>query len=313
MLGSALRKIWVNSGNMICLPLHKHYDLTSPFDVNEMFYKYYPGSINGPEGIDVVVHLAAKVGGVKGNSENPADFFDQNLMMNTNVLRIAKAYNVPKVVSMLSTCVYPDKVDYPIDETYLHNGEPHFTNYGYAYAKRMLEVQSRTYREQHGLDYVCLIPTNLYGPNDNFDLDGGHFVAAVIRKICDAKREGRPSVTFWGDGSPLRQFTFTADIAEVIDWVVKNYDEGTPLNVGQDAEVSIAYVVNTVKKIVEYDGEIVWDTTKPIGQYKKTVSIKRLRDAGYNKEFTPIEKGLRVTCDWYRANYPNVRGINNET
>lgn len=281
------------------------YDLTSSEETRKMYYDIHP---------DVVIHLAARVGGVNGNYTRQADFFYENLHINMNVLKYAHINNVSKVISMLSTCIYPDNVTYPITEDQLHNGEPHFTNYGYAYAKRMLEVQSRTLRAQYGRKYISLVPSNMYGPEDNFDLEDGHFVAAVVRKICDAKRNKDPRVTFWGDGTPLRQFTYVDDMAEAIIWAIDGYDSPLPLNICNDIENSIAYAVETAADIVGYKGEIVWDTTKPIGQYKKTVSTHRLHvGAGYTKGFTRLREGLEKTCSWYQDNWPNLRGVGDET
>lgn len=300
MVGKALQHTPAAPGEMWVFVSSDDYDLTSQLDTINMFHEIRP---------NIVVHLAAKVGGVNGNNTKPADYFYDNLQINTNVLQCAHQYDVEKVVSILSTCIYPDDVKYPIKEEYLHNGEPHFTNYGYAYAKRMLEVQSRTLRAQHGRKYICLVPTNLYGPNDNFDLEGGHFVAALVRKMCDAKREGSPSITFWGDGSPLRQFTYVDNMAEAIIWAIDNYDGAAPLNVGRSFENSISELVQMAATSVGYEGDIIWDTTKPIGQYKKTVCMGNLRKAGYEEIFESTGAGIRKTCEWYQANYPNVRGL----
>ena len=256
-----------------------------------------------------MIHLAARVGGVKGNTEFVADFFSQNTLINTNVLNACNDLNVGKVVSLLSTCVYPDDVIYPLTEDQIHNGEPHHSNFGYAYAKRMLDVHSRALRKQYGRNYVCAVPNNLYGLNDNFDLENGHVIPAIIRKIWEAKLSGVVP-TFWGDGSPLREFTFSDDIAQALLFVLENYNEETPVNIGSTKEVSIRSVVQTVCELLNYRGEVIWDTSMPSGQYKKPSCNKRFKELGWSdSNYTPLVEGLSKTLEWFKSSYPNVRGV----
>ena len=258
---------------------------------------------------DAVIHLAARVGGVKGNSDFVADFFSENILINTNVLNACNAYGIPKVVSLLSTCVYPDSVRYPLTEDQIHNGEPHHSNFGYAYAKRMLDVHSRALRTQYGRNYVCAVPNNLYGLHDNFDLENGHVIPAIIRKVWEAKNTGNPPV-FWGDGSPLREFTFANDIAKALTFVLENYNSKEPINVGSTEEVSIVSVVQTVCELLNYRDEVVWDTSMPSGQYKKPSCNKRFKELGWNdSNYTLLAEGLSKTIEWFKSSYPNVRGV----
>jgi len=300
MVGQAIRKLLPKDFD-VALVGSKDYDLTNPTKARKMVRELKPKKI---------IHLAAKVGGVKANTEKVAEFFNENILINTNVLMAADKYDVQHVVSMLSTCVYPDVkwVTYPLTETQLHKGPPHDSNFGYAYAKRMLEVQSRAYRKQKGRNYTTAIPNNIYGPHDNFDLEDGHVVPAVIRKIYEAKLKGT-NVTFWGDGSALREFTFSEDIAACLLKMVgcptgEMYDSSIPCNIGISVETSIKELVETVTEIFEFKGRINWDTTKPAGQYRKPSSAGRI-----NHDYKPLREGLEITCEWFEKTYPDVRGV----
>lgn len=260
---------------------------------------------------DAVIHLAAKVGGVKGNTDYVSDFYSDNVRINTNVLDACHLSGVKKVVSLLSTCVYPDSVNYPLTEDQVHNGEPHKSNFGYAYAKRMLDVHSRALRQQHGCNFVTAVPNNLYGINDNFDLENGHVVPALIRKIYEAKiGKNTGPVNIWGDGSPLREFTLAKDMANILFYVLENYEDVEPINVGNTTEYSILDLVELICKEFNYQGEIFWDTTKPMGQIKKPSSNKRFLDLGWKKSnYTTLENGIKLTCRWFEKKYPNIRGV----
>jgi GDP-L-fucose synthase len=257
---------------------------------------------------DYVIHLAAKVGGVKGNTDYVADFYTQNIQINTNVLDASFRYGAQKVVSLLSTCVYPDAATYPLTEEQIHAGPPHKSNFGYAYAKRMLDVQSQAYRQQYGCNFITAVPNNLYGENDNFHLTDGHVIPALIRKVFEAWANADPSVTFWGDGSPLREFTYSGDIARILLFLLENYNEPGPINIGTTGEVSIKEVAETIIENVGFGGDIIWDTDMPAGQYRKPSSNQRLLDLGWS-EYTDFDMGLARTCEWFKQNYPNVRGI----
>ncbi len=259
-----------------------------------------------------IVHLAAKVGGVKANSDQISDFYCENSVINEKILRYAKESGANKVVSMLSTCVYPDApfITYPLTEDQLHLGPPHASNFGYAYAKRMVDVMSRAYRQQYNCNFITAIPNNLYGENDNFHLLDSHVIPAIIRKVWEAKINGKNTVSCWGDGSPLREFTYSQDIARILLFLLKNYEKPEPINIGNTTEYSISEIVSIICKILEYDGDILWQTDKPSGQYRKPSSNQKLLDLGWKNEwYTPLEIGLKNTCDWFRIKYPNVRGV----
>jgi len=259
---------------------------------------------------DAVIHLAAKVGGIKGNIEYVGDFFRENILINTNLLEACRWYKTPKVISLLSTCIYPDTATYPLTEDQIHVGEPHESNFGYAYAKRMLHIQSKAYRQQFGCNFICAVPNNLFGKHDNFDLENGHVIPAVIRRVHEAKILGKESITFWGDGSPLREFTYNEDIADALVFLLDNYDDDSPVNIGNTSETSISDLVKEVTRIFDYRGEVLWDTSKPSGQYRKPSDNSLLKSLGYHYEYTDIHTSLSDTCEWFVKNYPNVRGIN---
>ena len=260
-----------------------------------------------------VIHLAARVGGVKANTDYIADFYHENSIINQKILDYAHVGNARKVVSLLSTCVYPDAayIKYPLTEDQLHLGAPHDSNFGYAYAKRMVDVMSRAYRQQYGCNFITAIPNNLYGENDNFDLENSHVIPALIRKVWEAKINKIGHVECWGDGSPLREFTYSEDIAKILLFLLENYNEPDPINIGNTEEYSIKEVVEIICKLLDYKGDIVWQTDKPSGQYRKPSSNQKLIDLGWKKEnYTTLENGLKKTCEWFKINYPNVRGAN---
>jgi len=222
----------------------------------------------------------------------------------------AHKYKVNTLISLLSTCVYPDAkwANYPLTEAQLHKGPPHESNFGYAYAKRMIEVQSRAFRQQYGCNFTTAIPNNIYGPDDLFDLENGHVVPAIIRKIHEAKHLNK-SPTFWGDGSALREFTLADDIAICLLKMAGAfgddiYNSPIPCNIGTNEEVSIKNAVKMVAEIMDFDEPIYWDETKPSGQHKKPSQNGRIPH-----EYTPFEEGLKITCEWFEENYPNVRGV----
>jgi len=255
-----------------------------------------------------VIHLAAMVGGLFKNMAYKADFLRVNLLINDNVLECSREFGVQKVVSCLSTCIFPDRTTYPIDETMIHNGPPHASNEGYAYAKRLIDVQNRLYKDQYGCNFTSIIPTNVYGPHDNFSIEGGHVIPGLIHKCYIAKRDGTP-FTIWGTGSPLRQFIFSRDLGALMVWTLRNYHEPDPLilSVGEEDEVSIADVARMVADAMGFEGEVVQDTSKSDGQHKKTASNAKLRGLYPDYTFTPIREGIQEAVDWFVANYETCR------
>lgn len=276
------------------------YDLRNISEVDFMIQDHAP---------DAIIHLAARVGGVHSNSEYIADFFKDNIMINTNLLDSARRYEVTKVVSLLSTCVYPDDARYPLTPEQFNDGPPHSSNFGYAYAKRMVDVFSRALRQQYGCNFICAVPNNLYGLHDNFHLEDGHVIPAIIRKVHEAKLSDTVP-TFWGDGKNLREFTYASDISKILLFLLENYDEELPVNIGTVEERSIESVVDLVCENLNYTGPIRWDKNRPSGQFRKPSSNSKLLNLGWNKEdYTTFEEGLKMTCEWYIKNYPNIRGV----
>jgi GDP-L-fucose synthase len=256
------------------------------------------------------IHCAARVGGVKVNSTKLADFFDDNIMINMNVVRSAARNNV-KLVSVLSTCIYPEgpQALYPMVEKNLHLGPPPKSNEAYAYSKRILEVQTRMYRKQHGCNFISVIPNNLYGLNDNYDLESSHVIPALIRKFHEAKVRGENEVVVWGTGRPMREFTFARDAARIILWLAENYDGVEPVNIGNHQEVSIRNLALIIAELIGFEGNIVFDSSKPDGQYQKPSSNERLRSLGWAGEYTSLYDGLKETINSFILRYPNVRGV----
>ncbi|KAM8966680.1 GDP-L-fucose synthase isoform 2-T2 [Pelodytes ibericus] len=277
----------------------KDADLTNAADTKALFEKHKPTH---------VIHLAAMVGGLFRNMKYNLDFLRNNLHMNDNVLHSAYEMGVEKVVSCLSTCIFPDKTTYPIDETMIHNGAPHSSNFGYSYAKRMIDVQNRAYHEQHGCKFTSVIPTNVFGPHDNFNIEDGHVLPGLIHKVYQAKLNGTP-LSIWGTGKPLRQFIYSLDLARLFIWVLREYNEVDPiiLSVGEEDEVSIKQAAESIVTAMDFKGELVFDSTKSDGQYKKTASNRKLREYLPNFKFTPFIQAVQQTCKWFNENYDQAR------
>jgi GDP-L-fucose synthase len=257
---------------------------------------------------DYIIHLAACVGGLFKNLNSKVDMLEKNVSINMNVLKVAHEIKVKKLIGCLSTCIFPNTTTYPINETMLHNGPPHFSNDAYAYAKRLLEIQCKAYQEQYSDNFVCLIPTNIYGPYDNFNLSDAHVIPALIHKCYLAKKESEPFVVA-GSGKPLRQFIYSEDLAKIILWILESYhsNESIIISVGESDEVSIGDVAKLIGKKFNYETEIVFDESKSDGQYKKTADNSKLLNLIGNFEFTKIEEGIDKTIDWFVENYTKCR------
>eukprot|EP01065_Artemidia_motanka_P051400 TRINITY_DN9066_c0_g1_i1.p1 TRINITY_DN9066_c0_g1~~TRINITY_DN9066_c0_g1_i1.p1 ORF type:complete len:322 (+),score=129.29 TRINITY_DN9066_c0_g1_i1:73-1038(+) len=254
------------------------------------------------------IHLAAKVGGLFMNMKYKLDMWRDNMRINDNVMEACRKHDVKKLVSCLSTCVFPDKTTYPIDESMLHDGPPHTSNEGYAYAKRIIDVLNRCYHDQYGFKWTSVIPTNIYGPHDNYSLENGHVVPALIHKCYLAKQKGEPFPVF-GSGKPLRQFIFSEDLARLMVWVAREYDEIDPiiLSGGVEEEIPIREVVEHIVKAMDYKGEVAWDVSKADGQMKKTANNAKLRKYLPDFKFTPFAEGVKQSCDWFCENFEKVR------
>lgn len=276
----------------------KDCDLTNIGQTKELFEKERP---------DYVIHLAACVGGLFKNMKYKVDMYEKNILINHNVLKCSHDYNVKKVVSCLSTCIFPNETTYPINETMLHNGPPHDSNDAYAYAKRMLEIQSKAYQQQYGDNFICVIPTNIYGDYDNFSLDEGHVIPALIHKCYNAKKQKEKFVVC-GSGKPLRQFIYSIDLARLIMWTLLEYKEKDSiiLSVGEKDEVSIKQIAMEIAKQFNYEYMIEFDETYSDGQFKKTADNSKLMKLN-NFSFTRIEDGIKRTIEWFIKHYDECR------
>lgn len=259
-----------------------------------------------------LLHLAAKVGGVGENQTHQADFAYLNHKITEQVFESLRWYlrtgRKVKLCSVLSTCIYPAFAQLPLYETTIHQGPPHWSNYGYAYAKRNLEVMTRSHREQFNTDWISVVPCNVFGEGDNFSLDGGHVIPALVHKFYLAKQSGG-TVEVWGDGSPLRQFVYSKDLAHQLLWALEEYDSPCPINLGIEEEVTIK---ETVEAIATATGvplsQVVWDTTKPMGMLRKPASLCLLKTRDKPLKYTPFKTAIRRTVKWFADHYPNVRG-----
>lgn len=256
--------------------------------------------------VDKIIHCAAKVGGVGGNMNYKGEFFYDNIMINTNVIESARTHGVKKLVAFLSTCIFPDNVGYPLTENKIHQGAPHFSNDAYAYAKRMAEVQIRAYKEQYGLNYTSVIPTNIYGPNDNFNIQNGHVIPSLIHK-CYMARENNTDLVIWGSGNPLREFIYSKDVADLALWVLENYNESEPIILSTSEEISIKDVVDIIVKEMNFKGNVVFDKTKPDGQHRKPSDNSKIKSYLPEFKFTPFEVGIKETIGWFEKSYPNIK------
>jgi GDP-L-fucose synthase len=253
-----------------------------------------------------VIHCAGKVGGVGGNMNYKGEFFYDNIMINTNVIESARINNVKNLVAFLSTCIFPNNIDYPLTESKIHLGPPHFSNDAYAYAKRMTDIQIRAYREQYGLNYKSVIPTNIYGPNDNYNLENGHVIPSLIHK-CFLARENKTDFVVWGSGNPLREFIFSQDVARLTEWVLENYNESEPIILSTSEEISIKEVVSIITELMNYNGKVIFDETKPDGQFRKPSDNSKIKSYLPEFMFTPIYDGLKTTIDYFEKNYKIIR------
>ncbi|KAH7101203.1 epimerase-domain-containing protein [Auriculariales sp. MPI-PUGE-AT-0066] len=276
-------------------------DLKDAASTKALFDKYRPTH---------VIHLAALVGGLFGNMKYKLSFLRDNILINDNVLHASHEHGTQKVISCLSTCVFPDKVAYPLDESKIHLGPPHQSNFGYAHAKRMVDVQNHAYNDQFGSKFTSAIPTNIFGPHDNFDLEGSHVIPGLIHKCYLAKKTNTPFVVA-GTGKPLRQFIYSRDLAKLFIWQLREYDEIDPviLSVGEDEEISIKEVADAIVKAVGFQGDYQFDSTKADGQFRKPASNQKLLGLIGEFKFTPFDQAMQETVSWFLQNYETqVRG-----
>ena len=303
LIGSAIKAISNNYPEYKFIYISsKDYDLTNFNSTEKMFLDYKP---------EYVIHLAACVGGLYKNMTQKIEMLEKNLQINFNVVKCSHLYKVKKLIACLSTCIFPDKTSYPIDENMLHNGPPHDSNDAYAYAKRMLEIQCRMYRENCGCNFVCIIPTNIYGKYDNYSLEDGHVLPALIHKCFLAKQNSEDFI-IRGSGKPLRQFIYSEDLAKLIMNILfidakTEYIDNIILSVPEKDEVSIETVARIIAKCFNYEDRIVFDNKYSDGQYKKTASNEKMTELFPNFKFTEINNGIQETIEWFIENFEKER------
>ena len=255
---------------------------------------------------DVVIHLAAKVGGIGLNQEKPGELFYDNLMMGTNLMEESRKNGVKKFVALGTICSYPKITPLPFNEENIWNGYPEETNAPYGLAKKMLLVQSQAYAQQYNFNSIVVFPTNLYGPNDNFDEKSSHFIPALIKKIFFAKKEGKKSIPIWGDGSPSRDFLYVDDAADAIILAAEKYNKQDPINFGTGEEITIKELVDKIQKIMNSNLEIEWETDKPNGQPRRCVSYDRAKkEIGFIPKIS-LDEGLSRTINWYETQMKDI-------
>ena len=318
-LGSfVVNKLWRRGAAEVIVPRRKDYDLrdlsairrllrdtSTPAAETPTLGSNLKSKIQNPKSpVDLVIHLAANVGGIGINRAKPAEFFYDNLMMGVQLLHECWAAGVPKFVATGTICAYPKFAPIPFREETLWDGYPEETNAPYGLAKKMMLVQSQAYREQYGYNSIFLLPVNLYGPRDNFDLTTSHVIPALIRKCLEAGSASTSSasreIVAWGDGSPTREFLYVEDAAEGLLLAAEHYNDSAPVNLGSSYEISIRDLLQTIARLTNFQGRIVWDTTKPNGQPRRKLDVSRAQAGfGFTAQ-TPFEEGLQRTIDWYR-------------
>lgn len=293
-LGSFLQETLQERGaSSIFVPHIEEYDLTDIQNIRRMLIDTQP---------DIIIHLAALAGGIGANRKRPAEFFYKNLMMGVPLMHEAWQNGVEKFVAIGTICAYPKFTPVPFREENLWEGYPEETNAPYGLAKKMLLVQAQAYRDQYGFNAIYLLPVNLYGPRDNFDLETSHVIPALIRKMIEAEQRGEDHVVLWGDGSPTREFLYAGDAARGISMAAERYDGKEPVNLGSGMEISIKELAEMIKNLTGFNGEIVWDTTKPNGQPRRGLDTTRAKSYfGFEAKML-FEEGLKRTIDWFRKN-----------
>jgi len=274
----------------VFVPRSHEYNLVEKSDIVRLLEKTQP---------DLVIHLAAVVGGIGHNQKNPGRFFYENLMMGTQLIEQSRLHGVRKFVASATVCAYPKFTPVPFKEDDLWNGYPEETNAPYGLAKKMMLVQSQAYREQYGFNSIILFPANLYGPGDNFDLQSSHVIPALIRKCIEARRSGSGFIEVWGSGKPSREFLYVEDCAEGIVRATELYDESEPVNLGNGREVVIKDLVELIAKLTGFSGEIRWQSEKPDGQPRRQLDTSRAFERFGFRALTSLEEGLAKTVDWY--------------
>lgn len=296
-LGSyVVEKLQERGCKNIFVPRSKDYDLTKEKSIIDLLNDTNP---------NMIIHLAAVVGGIGANRENPGSFFYKNLMMGVQLIEQARLHDVDKFVAIGTICAYPKYTPVPFKEEDLWNGYPEETNAPYGLAKKMMLVQSQAYRQQYGFNSIYLLPVNLYGPRDNFDPKTSHVIPALIKKCIDAVNEGKDEIVVWGTGSATREFLYVEDCAEAIVLAAEKYNSSDPVNIGSGFEISIKDLVNLISELTGFKGKIVWDVTKPDGQPRRLLDISKAEKYFGFKAKTDFREGLKKTIEWYRESIKN--------
>jgi GDP-L-fucose synthase len=294
-----VRKLREENCHDVFVPRSSEYDLREEDDVRRLFDTAQP---------QVIIHLAAVVGGIGANRMHPGQFFYDNAMMGLQMIEGARRHGVQKFVCIGTVCSYPKFTPVPFKEENIWNGYPEETNAPYGLAKKMLLVQLESYRQEYGLHGIYLIPVNLYGPRDNFDLETSHVIPALIRKCVEAKRAAAPKLVVWGTGTATREFLYVEDAADAIVAGAEKYDAAAPVNLGSGQEVSIRELVEMIQKMVGYKGEVAWDATKPDGQPRRSLDTRKARDLLGWQAKVSLQDGLKRTVEWYEKQYLQGHG-----
>lgn len=293
-LGNHLQESLAAKGLTFTALGSKDYDLTIQTAVEQLFEDHKP---------EVLFHFAGYSGGIKTNKERPAEFYQRNILMNTLTLDAAYRHGVEKMICVMGGCSYPATAPNPIPETEMWNGYPQFESAPYSTAKKMLLVASEAYRRQYGFNSIVMIPGNVYGPYDNFNLNDSHVIPALVRKIYEATRDNTPSLTMWGTGAPVRDFIYARDAVDGVVKAAETYDSSEPINISSGKPVTIRELVETTVDLTGFKGDVVWDTEKPDGQMFKGFDVQRMHERlGYDAP-TSLAEGLKLTVDWLKANY----------
>lgn len=297
-LGKVLtRKMRERGAEQIFIPKIEDYNLVNPADIDRLLVDARP---------DVIIHLAAHVGGIGANSEHPAEFFYDNLMMGVQLMHKAWQTGVKKFTAIGTVCAYPKFTPVPFKEDDIWNGYPEETNAPYGLAKKMLLVQSQAYREQYGFNSIFLLPVNLYGPGDNFNLHSSHVIPALIRKCIEAEKNSIKEIEVWGDGSPTREFLYVEDAAEGILLATEFYDESLPVNLGSGYEIRIKDLAEKIAQLTGFSGKLVWNTDKPNGQPRRGLDTTRAFEKFGFKAGMTFDEGLANTITWYREHMDEI-------
>ncbi len=298
LVGSAIvRNLKAKGYENVIGRTHKELDLKDQAAVRAFFEQEKP---------DVVVLAAAKVGGINANNTTPADFAYENMQIQCNVIECCHRYHVKKLLFLGSTCIYPRMAPQPIPEDALLTGPLEVTNEAYAIAKIAGLEMCKFFKRQYGDDFISCMPTNLYGPYDNYDLQGSHVMPAMIRKFHEAKVQGAPTVELWGTGTPLREFLYVDDMADACVFLLENYEGEQHVNIGTGKEVTIKQLAETVKRVVGYEGEIVWNKDMPDGTPRKLTDVTKLHSLGWNHK-VELEEGVKLAYDWFKENVQDAR------